>query len=220
MADERFLQRWSRLKAAAPPTLSHAVHAQRVPHLPGVPDTQVHPVMPEAMLPESILPEAHGPEPGLVDTGLVDGASPTLADAALLDAHSDYAPFVARGVDASVRRLAMKKLFADPHFNLIDGLDMYMANYNLPDPVSPAMLAALTHARNVLPRPDDRADPDRPSDLTAPAGPVVLADVETPAPAQAQAPSSAAGVHAPPPAAASRTSTDEELHECTRCEPQ
>jgi hypothetical protein len=90
-----------------------------------------------------------------------EAALPTLADAAALDAQSDYSPFVARGVDSSVRRLAMKKLFADPHFNQLDGLDIFMGDYNLPDPVSPAMLASLAHALNVLPRFDD---PDNPAD--------------------------------------------------------
>lgn len=178
MAVERFLQRWSRLKAAPAPVApvpSRAAQVQRVPENHCVPGTQVH----------AVMPEAGAPDPGPVDVSLVDAAPPTLADAALLAADSDYAPFVARGVDASVRRLAMKKLFADPHFNLIDGLDLYMADYNLPDPVSPAMLAALTHARNVLPHPDDSADP--------------AADPDAPA----QPPSGVAKVLAQPPAAPS-----------------
>ncbi|MBC7453103.1 MAG: DUF3306 domain-containing protein [Massilia sp.] len=218
MADERFLQRWSRLKAAVPaatPTLSRAAHMQRVPRHPSVPGTPEHAVMPGAMLPEAVAPD-----PGPVDARLVEAASPTLADAALLDAESDYAPFVARGVGASVRRLAMKKLFADPHFNLIDGLDLYMADYNLPDPVSPAMLAALTHARNVLPHPDDSDDPAGPVDPTAPAAPASPADSVAPA----QPPSSTPGVHAQPSAAPSTPSTpftdEETLHEITRCDPQ
>ena len=83
---------------------------------------------------------------------------PTLEDAAQLTAESDYSAFVARGVDSSVRRLAMKKLFADPHFNVVDGLDIYMGDYNLPDPVSEAMLASLTHARSALGRFDEIVD--------------------------------------------------------------
>jgi hypothetical protein len=75
---------------------------------------------------------------------------PTLADAANLTADSDFSSFVARGIDPSVRRLAMKKLFADPHFNVVDGLDIYMGDYNLPDPIAPAMLASLAHARNIF----------------------------------------------------------------------
>ena len=84
---------------------------------------------------------------------------PTLADAAMLDAGSDYSAFVARGVDADVRRLAMKKLFADPHFNRIDGLDIFMGDYTLASPVSPAMLASLSHARSVFARIDELLDP-------------------------------------------------------------
>ena len=213
MADERFLQRWSRLKAAPAPVApipSRAAQVQRVPEYHCVPGTQVH----------AVTPEAGAPDPGPVDVGLVGAAPPTLVDAALLTADSDYAPFVARGVDASVRRLAMKKLFADPHFNLIDGLDLYMADYNLPDPVSPAMLAALTHARNVLPHPDDSDDPAGHVDPTAPVDPAAPASPADPV-APAQPPSSTPGVHAQPFAAPSTPFTDEEtLHEITRCEPQ
>lgn len=93
---------------------------------------------------------APSPAPVATDTPL-----PILDDAAQLTAESDYSAFVARGVDSSVRRLAMKKLFADPHFNVVDGLDIYMGDYNVPDPVSAAMLASLTHARGALGRFDE-----------------------------------------------------------------
>lgn len=134
MPNEGFLRRWSRLKT--------------------------EPVAPDAPLVPAAAPVAETPV--VVDTPAAATAPPTLADAAALDAQSDYSAFVGRGVDSAVRRLAMKKLFADPHFKLMDGLDIFMGDYNLPDPVSPAMLASLTHALNVLPRfdePDDPADP-------------------------------------------------------------
>lgn len=106
---------------------------------------------------EVVAPEAAAPPP-------------TLADAALLDTESDYSAFVARGVGADVRRLAMKKLFADPHFNVIDGLDIYMADYNVPSPVSAAMLASLSHAKSVFARIDELVEPaadDTPPSITA-----------------------------------------------------
>lgn len=87
-----------------------------------------------------------------------DTPLPTLDDAAQLSTESDYSAFVARGVDSSVRRLAMKKLFADPHFNVVDGLDIYMGDYNLPSPVSEAMLASLSHARSALGRFEEIVD--------------------------------------------------------------
>src|SRR5687768_11051034 len=54
----------------------------------------------------------------------------TSDDAARLTGDSDFTPFMARGVDESVKRLALKKLFAEPHFNVMDGLDIYVGDYN------------------------------------------------------------------------------------------
>lgn len=75
---------------------------------------------------------------------------PTLDDVAALTHESDFTPFVARGVDETVRRSAMKKLFTDPHFNVMDGLDTYIGDYNKFEPIPPEMLAALNHAKDLL----------------------------------------------------------------------
>jgi hypothetical protein len=124
MPNEGFFQRWSRLKTK-----------------PAAPD--IVPAQPVV-----------APAPAAADMPATPAAAPppTLADAAALNGESDYSAFVARDVDAAVRRLAMKKLFADPHFHQVDGLDIFMGDYNLPDPISPAMLAALDHARGTLAR--------------------------------------------------------------------
>jgi hypothetical protein len=53
-------------------------------------------------------------------------------------------------VDADVRRAALRKLFSDPHFNVMDGLDTYVADYSQPDPLPPGMLAGLRQAQNIL----------------------------------------------------------------------
>ena len=37
----------------------------------------------------------------------------------------------------------MKKLFADPHFNVMDGLDTYIDDYGKPDPIPQSMLRQL-----------------------------------------------------------------------------
>jgi hypothetical protein len=42
-----------------------------------------------------------------------------------------------------VKNAAMKKLFADPHFNVMDGLDTYIDDYGKADPIPPEMLASL-----------------------------------------------------------------------------
>ena len=47
---------------------------------------------------------------------------------------SDYRDFLRPEVDETLRRAALKKLFADPHFNVMDGLDVYIDDYSKPDP--------------------------------------------------------------------------------------
>jgi hypothetical protein len=142
MPNEGFLQRWSRLKADP-----------AAAELPATPEPQ---------------PDARAPV--AVDAPAAAAPPPTLAEAAELTAESDYSAFVVRGVDSAVRRLAMKKLFADPHFNLIDGLDIYMEDYSLPDPVSPAMLASLDHAQSMFARMEELVDKLAPPDAITSTG--------------------------------------------------
>lgn len=95
--------------------------------------------------------ESAAPLPAAPETAAPDApALPTLEDVAALGPDSDYSAFMAQGVDRSLRRLAMKKLFADPHFNTMDGLDIYIGDYTQASPVPAAMLAALEHARGML----------------------------------------------------------------------
>jgi hypothetical protein len=77
-------------------------------------------------------------------------ALPTLEDVARLTKDSNFKPFLAKGVDEAVKRSAMKKLFSDPHFNLMDGLDTYIDDYNKFEPIPPEMLAMLNHAKALL----------------------------------------------------------------------
>lgn len=73
--------------------------------------------------------------------------APTLDDAQALTPQSDFTPFTRPDVAADVRNTAMKKLFADPHFNVMDGLDVYIDDYSKPDPIPPGMLRQLASAR-------------------------------------------------------------------------
>ena len=105
------------------------------------------------------VPVAAAPEP----------QAPSLEDVAMLTPDSDFRRFVAAGVDENVRRSAMKKLFADPRFNVMDGLDVYIEDYHSFQPIPAAMLAALTHARSLLdplaqlmPAPEKEAAEDAP----------------------------------------------------------
>ena len=72
---------------------------------------------------------------------------PTMADVALLTRESDYSRFVSPGIDESVKRAAMKKLFTDPHFNVMDGLDTYIDDYGKPDPIPLSMLKQMNQSK-------------------------------------------------------------------------
>lgn len=72
---------------------------------------------------------------------------PTLEDVRTLTPQSDFTPFVARGVAPEVKNAAMKKLFADPHFNVMDKLDIYVDDYSQPDPLPAAMVRQLASAK-------------------------------------------------------------------------
>jgi hypothetical protein len=72
---------------------------------------------------------------------------PTLEDAQALGFDSDFKPFIARSVDPEVRNTAMKKLFADPHFNVMDRLDIYIDDYSKSDPLPLSMLRQMASAK-------------------------------------------------------------------------
>jgi hypothetical protein len=83
---------------------------------------------------------------------------PTMADVALLTRESDYSRFVAPGIDDGVKRAAMKKLFSDPHFNVMDGLDTYIDDYGKPDPIPLTMLRQMNQAKFLRLFDDDEED--------------------------------------------------------------
>ena len=88
-------------------------------------------------------------------------AKPTLQDVEQLDAKSDYRSFVAPDVDPEVRNAAFKKLFhTDPHFNVMDGLDIYIDDYSQPDPLPAGMLQRMASAQFMKLVPEPRPESD------------------------------------------------------------
>lgn len=63
---------------------------------------------------------------------------------------SDLRGFFQPKVDEDLRRSALKKLFSDPHFNVMDGLDVYIDDYSKPNPLPAAMLAQLRQAQKII----------------------------------------------------------------------
>lgn len=75
---------------------------------------------------------------------------PALPPPDALQFESDFAAFMQAQVEETVRRAALKKLFGDPRFNVMDGLDIYIDDYSREDPIPQAMLAQLEHAKDTL----------------------------------------------------------------------
>ena len=87
---------------------------------------------------------------------------PTLEDTHSLTPASDFSRFVAKGVSPEVRNAAVKKLFADPHFNIMDGLDTYIDDYSKPSPLSAADMAQMVSAQflKLVDDPEDKKKPE------------------------------------------------------------
>ncbi len=67
-----------------------------------------------------------------------------------LELSSDFLPFMQGEVEESVRRSALQKLFTAEHFNVMDGLDVYVDDYNKFEPIGEEMLQQLMQAPGLL----------------------------------------------------------------------
>jgi hypothetical protein len=135
-SDEGFLSRWSRRKA-------EARRATVIPApAPTEPAPQVESVR-AAAEPTATVPSA----PASRAVEAPTEPPPTLADVARLTRDSDFRRFVCGDVDREVKNAALKKLFADPHFAELDGLDVYVDDYSRPDPIPASMLGKIAQAK-------------------------------------------------------------------------
>lgn len=117
-SDEDFLSRWSRRKRA----IRSGARVEE-----GPPPAKAAPVA--AAVPPASADDASPPEP-----------LPPVED---LTPESDFTPFMESKVDPGVRREALKKLFSDPRFNVMDRLDTYIDDYSIPDPLPPEWLGKI-----------------------------------------------------------------------------
>src|SRR5258706_14489887 len=76
-------------------------------------------------------PPAAAPADEVVDTPV-----PELPPVDELTPQSDFSAFMHPKVDADLLRAALKKLFSDPHFNVMDFLDSYYDEYMTYDPMT------------------------------------------------------------------------------------
>lgn len=76
--------------------------------------------------------------------------APVLPALDSLSFESDFTAFMHAKVDEGVKRAALKKLFSDPRFNVMDGLDTYIDDYTKNEGISEEMLQTLKHSRTTL----------------------------------------------------------------------
>jgi len=124
--DDSFLGRWSRRKHAA---RRGETLPEPAPEPPAVGTAAAPPAAPA---PTAEMPAAELPP---VDS--------------LKGLESEYKDFLRPEVDPATRSAALKKLFGDPHFNQMDGLDVYIDDYTKADPIPDVMLRALNQARSL-----------------------------------------------------------------------
>ena len=148
-ADESFLSRWSRRKvevarATAPapipppqPMASPALVSARAGI--GEQNPSIGAVL-EAKMPQDARSER---------TLTSEAPTPPLPSVESLTRESDFAPFMRADVSPEMRNLAMKKLFTDPHYNVMDRLDIYIDDYGKPDPIPPEMLRMMNQSKSL-----------------------------------------------------------------------
>ena len=107
---------------------------------------------------ETPAPEAPTPPAAAAATAQERAAVPALPPIDSLTIDSDFSVFLGPKVDPSLKLQALKKLFRDPRFNVMDGLDVYIDDYSIPDPLEPEIARQLAHARYLFDPPRTRVN--------------------------------------------------------------
>lgn len=165
------LRRWSQRKLAA---AREGVHPDdRTPAgeqaSVAVPTAAVAPaaVLPNAPVPATVSPDAPTPATATPDATPPVAAAPVatapaqpagLPPVESLTADSDFAAFLRTDVDEGLKRQALKRLFRDPRFNVMDGLDVYVDDYSKSDPIPPDLVRQLVQSRYILDPPATRVN--------------------------------------------------------------
>jgi len=92
-------------------------------------------------------PKAVAQTPDPIPTKVEAPPPATLEDVQKIDRFDpDFSAFMKPDVDPTVQQAALKKMFTDPHFNVMDGLDIYIDDYSKPDPLPPGMLERMAQS--------------------------------------------------------------------------
>lgn len=140
------LQRWSQRKLAA---------ARAAEALPPAAADAVTPTTVTGVGTQAAPPATTAANPALQPASPMVTGLPAVES---LSFESDFSVFLQPEVDATVRRQALKRLFADPRFNVMDGLDVYIDDYGKPDPIAPDLVRQLVQGRYLFDPPRTRVN--------------------------------------------------------------
>jgi hypothetical protein len=88
-------------------------------------------------------------------------AAPQLPPVDKLTPQSDFSPFMHPKVQDALRRVALKKLFSDPHFNAPDLFEPFSGDWTVAEPIGAEMLKNLNQTRTLLFSDEERVTHDR-----------------------------------------------------------
>jgi hypothetical protein len=87
--------------------------------------------------------------------------APALPPVETLTPESDFAGFMHPKVKEELRRVALKKLFSDPHFSTPDPFEPFSGDWTVAEPIANELLAKLNQTRSVLLSQEEREEQDK-----------------------------------------------------------
>lgn len=152
---DNFLSRWSRRKLEAKEAQASTVveHAALQPPMPREEPIAVS--SPAQAQPIPAKPVDQG-EPLPV---------PTEVDLETVKEGGDIRAFLTDKVSQDLKNKAFKALFSRPEFNVMDGLDIYIDDYNKFTPLTQADIGKMALSKQLLSRPDLEALKEKASDI-------------------------------------------------------
>lgn len=81
---------------------------------------------------------------------------PALSSISLIE---DFTPFMQARVPQALKQQALKALFKEPHFNVMDGLDTYIDDYTVFEPITPEVMNTLSSWKTIMNPPQQVVTP-------------------------------------------------------------
>ena len=90
-----------------------------------------------------------------------EAPAPNLPPVDKLTPESDYTGFMHPKVEDALRRVALKKMFKDPHFNTPDPFEPFSGDWTVSETISDEMLKTLNQARTHLFAEEEKKDDEK-----------------------------------------------------------